>query len=40
MDEDPQDQSWEGDFKDHSEWYDNEVEEYLSLYTMQLESGE
>ena len=40
MDEDPQDQSWEGDVQDDSEWYDNEVDEYFSLYTMQSDSGE
>ena len=42
MDEDPQDQSWEGDVQDDSEMHDNEVDDYLSLYTMysQLEPGE
>jgi hypothetical protein len=42
MKEDPQDQSWDGDVQDDSEWYENEVDEYLSLYTLQsqLESRE
>ena len=42
MDEEPQDESWEGDVMDDSEWYENEVDEYLSLYPQQsqLESRE
>ena len=40
MDGDPQDQSWEGDVQDDSEWYDSEVDENLTLYTMQSESGD
>jgi len=42
MEEEPQDESWEGDVMDDSEWYENEVDEYLSLYTLQsqLESRE
>jgi len=42
MDEDHQDESWEVDVQDDSEWYENEVDEYLSLYTLQsqLESRE